>query len=59
MNEAQEGSIYAQRRHYEELIRGNPEWELAGIYFEQGLSGTKAETRPELQRLIAGKGKLT
>ena len=53
MNEAQEGSIYAQRRHYEDLIRGNPEWELAGIYFEQGLSGTKAETRPELQRLLA------
>lgn len=52
MDEHQEGSIYAQKRHFIDLINENPEWELAGIYFEQGVSGTKAENRPELQRLI-------
>ena len=45
-------SIDAQRRHYEDFINSNPDWELAGIYWETGISGTKAETRPELQRLI-------
>ncbi|MBQ9662736.1 MAG: recombinase family protein [Oscillospiraceae bacterium] len=53
MDEAQEGSIYAQRRHYERCIRENPDWILAGIYFEQGLSATKTESRPELQRMLA------
>ena len=51
--ESQEGSIAAQRRHYRMDIEANPEWELAGIYLEAGVSGTKAEIRPELQRLIA------
>ena len=51
--ESQEGSIYAQRRHYESYIKANDEWELAGIYFEQGLSATKTESRPELQRMLA------
>ena len=53
LDEAQEGSIYSQRRHYEEMIRANDEWELADIYFEHGLSATKAESRPELQRMLA------
>ena len=53
LQESQEGSIYAQRRHYEQMIRANDEWELAGIYFEQGLSATKTESRPELQRMLA------
>lgn len=51
--ESQETSISAQRRHYDQLIRSHPEWELAGIYLEAGVTGTRAETRPELQRLIA------
>ena len=51
--DSQETSIEGQREHYETLIKGNPEWEFAGIYLEAGVSGTKAEIRPELQRLIA------
>lgn len=50
--ENQESSIHGQREHYETLIKGNPEWEFAGVYLEAGVSGTKAEIRPELQRLI-------
>ncbi len=48
----QEGSIKNQREHYEATIRSNPEWEYAGVFLENGLSGTKAESRPELQRMI-------
>ena len=32
--------------------QANPAWKLAGIYAESGVSGTKADTRPELQRLM-------
>ena len=48
----QEGSIEAQQTHMEEAIDANPEWENAGVYCESGVSGTKAEERPELQRLL-------
>ena len=46
-------SITAQREHYEAYIKSHPEWEFAGIYWEAAVSGTKKDTRPELQRLIA------
>lgn len=45
-------SIVNQREHYESYIRSNPEWEFAGVYWEADVSGTKADNRPELQRLI-------
>ena len=51
--DSQEMSIESQRNHYRDYILSNPDWELAGIYWETGISGTKAETRPELQRLLA------
>ena len=50
---SQESSIHEQRRHYIKAIQSNSEWDFAGIYMEAGVSGTKAETRPELQRLLA------
>lgn len=50
--DSQESSIEAQRLHYEKTIRENEEWEYAGLYLEAGVSGTKAETRPELMRLM-------
>ncbi|MBQ1492495.1 MAG: recombinase family protein, partial [Blautia sp.] len=49
----QETSIENQRDHYISYIQSNPDWDLVDIYWEQGVSGTKAETRPELQRLLA------
>lgn len=51
--DSQETSIEGQREHYETFIKGNPEWEFAGVYLEAGITGTKTEIRPELQRLIA------
>ncbi len=50
--ERQGGSIRAQRRHYEKTIRANPEWEFAGVYIETGVTGTKAEIRPVLSRVL-------
>ena len=50
--DSQETSIENQREHYAHLIEAKPDWELAGIYEESGVSGTKADTRPELQRLM-------
>ena len=50
--DSQETSIENQCDHYKSLIEANPAWELAGIYAESGVSGTKADARPELQRLM-------
>ena len=50
--DSQETSIENQCDHYRSLIEANSAWELAGIYAESGVSGTKADTRPELQRLM-------
>lgn len=52
-HESQQTSILNQCAHYRDLICANPAWELAGIYCEQGASGTRASTRPELQRLVS------
>ena len=30
-------SLEAQKTHYEEYITSNPEWEFAGIYYEERL----------------------
>ena len=50
--DSQETSIENQCDHYRSFIEANPAWELAGIYEESGVSGTKADTRPELQKLL-------
>lgn len=51
--ECQLTSLESQRTHYTAVIQANPSWELVDIYWEAGVSGTKATTRPELQRLMA------
>ena len=52
LRETQASSIDSQSNHYEEHIKSNPEWVYAGIYIEEGVTGTKTEVRPELQRLL-------
>lgn len=46
-----EHSLTAQMDYYENLIRANPEWRFAGIYADNGISGTSTK-RAEFQRLI-------
>ena len=51
-SEEQETSYEAQCRHYMEFIEKNPDWELAGIFADEGISGTRAEKRPEFLKMI-------
>ena len=46
-------SLKTQKTHYEQYIRRHPGWELAGLYYDEGISGTKKEIRPALLQMIA------
>lgn len=46
-------SLSAQVSYYSTLIQKNPEWEYAGVYADEGITGTKVSARPEFQRLVA------
>jgi DNA invertase Pin-like site-specific DNA recombinase len=46
-------SLEAQVKHYESYIKANPGWEFAGLYYDEGITGTKKEKRPQLLRMIA------
>lgn len=37
-------SLEAQKSHYETYIKANPEWEYVGLYYDEGISGTKKKT---------------
>jgi site-specific DNA recombinase len=49
----QTSSYELQKNHYEEFIREHPGWELAGIYADEGITGTSMEKRDEFNRMIA------
>ena len=50
--DAQIISLENQKAHYETIISARSDWTCAGIYYDEGISGTSKETRPELLRLI-------
>ena len=52
-SEEQESSYEAQVTHYTNFIQAHDGWELAGIFADEGLSGTQAKTRPQFNALIA------
>ncbi|MBQ3704153.1 MAG: recombinase family protein [Oscillospiraceae bacterium] len=52
-SEEQESSYEAQVNHYTNFIQAHDGWELAGIFADEGLSGTQAKTRPQFNALIA------
>lgn len=45
-------SISTQVSYYNELIQSNPEWEFAGVYADNFISGTAIDRRPEFKRLL-------
>ncbi len=45
-------SYWNQVTHYTDDIGQNPDWEFAGIYADEGLTGTRADTRGDFQRLL-------
>lgn len=50
--EEQLTSFHTQKTYYTDLIMRTPEWELAGTYADEGLSGASAEKRPDFMRMI-------
>ena len=51
-HEEQETSIENQITYYENLIRSKPEWEYAGVFYDDGISGTQDDNRPGFMELI-------
>ena len=45
-------SYKAQIEYYTDKINKNPEWQMAGIFADEGISGTQAKKRPEFLKLI-------
>ena len=46
-------SLAAQVSYYSSLIQKNPSWEYAGVYADEGITGTSTAHRTEFKRLIA------
>lgn len=51
-SEEQETSYDTQIQHYTSYIESHPDWVLAGIYADDGISGVNAKKRDEFQRMI-------
>ena len=51
-SEEQASSYEVQVDHYTQFIQKNPEWELAGIYADDGITGTNTKKREEFNRMI-------
>ena len=52
-SEEQLNSYEAQKAYYMQKIEENPDWVLAGIFADKGLSGTSLKKRDEFKRMIA------
>ena len=58
--EDQMESFVTQVEYYTTLIKKNPEWIYAGVYADEGITGTSAYRRDEFNRMIGDcrKGKI-
>ena len=52
-SEEQITSYEAQKAYYTQKIEENPDWELAGIFADKGLSGTSMKKRENFNKMIA------
>lgn len=50
--EEQQNSYQVQIEYYTNYINSNPEWKLAGIFADEGISGTQTKNRTEFNRMI-------
>lgn len=50
--EEQQNSYQVQIEYYTNYINSNPEWTLAGIFADEGISGTQTKNRTEFNRMI-------
>ena len=51
-HEEQEESYKIQVEHYENYINSHPEWELAGVYADEGISGLSTKNRASFKKMI-------
>ena len=51
-SDEQATSYEAQIEHYTSYIKSNSSWELAGIFADDGISGTNTKHREEFNRMI-------
>lgn len=51
--EDQANSFAAQQRYFREYIERRPEWELWGIYADEGITGTSTKKRTQFNRMIS------
>ncbi len=51
-SDEQASSYEVQIEHYTEFIKKNSEWEFAGIFADDGISGTNTKNRDEFNRMI-------
>lgn len=51
-DEEQLTSYEAQKNHYTDKIMTNPNWTMAGIFADEGITGTSARKRPEFLKMI-------
>ena len=50
--EEQQNSYQVQIEYYTSYINANPEWNFAGIFADEGISGTQTKNRNEFNRMI-------
>ena len=51
-SEEQLNSYEAQKSYYTQKIEDSPDWEMAGIYADEGISGTSMKKRTEFKKMI-------
>lgn len=51
-SEEQLTSYQNQMKVYTEMIAANKEWRFAGLYADEGISGTRADKRPRFKQMI-------
>ena len=51
-DEDQLNSYHTQKAYYTEHIKRNPRWRFAGIYADEGITGTQVKKRDEFLRMI-------
>ena len=51
-SDEQATSYDAQMEHYANYIKSNEEWQFAGIFADDGISGTNTKKRDEFNRMI-------
>ena len=45
-------SLDAQKKHYQTYIKSNPAWQYAGLYYDEGITGTSQAKRPAFKKMI-------